>query len=143
MKLIARKLTTCSASTESYKSAMTKPKLHLDADTSRRALLDALVARGHDVTRTPQDDLPDEASDDYQLLWATGHGRIIFTNNIRDFYSMTETYPNHAGIILTPKEGYSLSQLIVLLDRLLSQTEAEDWVGMVKWLSDWKDMLQE
>jgi hypothetical protein len=122
---------------------MTKPKLHLDADTSRKALLDALVARGHDGTRTPQVDLPDEASDDYQLLWATAQGRIIFTNNIRDFYSMTENYPSHAGILVAPKEGYSVSQLIVLLDRLLSQTEAEDWVGMVRWLSDWKKLLQE
>jgi uroporphyrinogen decarboxylase len=32
---------------------MTRPKLHLDADASRRALQAGLVGRGHDVTRTP------------------------------------------------------------------------------------------
>ncbi len=56
---------------------MTKPKLHLDADTSRKAMLEALSARGHDVTRIPQADL------------------------------------------------------------------AEEWVGQVRWLSDWKHMLKD
>jgi hypothetical protein len=56
---------------------MTRPKLHLDADTSRKALLEGLLDRGHDVTRTPQPGLPDDTSDDLQLLWATGQGRIF------------------------------------------------------------------
>ncbi len=79
---------------------MTKPRLYLDADTSRKALLDALVARGHDVTRTPQDDLPDDAADEYQLLWATAHGRVIFTNNVKDFIHKTDRFPQHAGILV-------------------------------------------
>ena len=32
---------------------MTGPRLHLDADTSMRALQRALTERGHDVTHTP------------------------------------------------------------------------------------------
>ena len=32
---------------------MSKPKLHLDADTSIKALHQALISRGYDVTRTP------------------------------------------------------------------------------------------
>jgi hypothetical protein len=63
---------------------MTRPRLHLDADGSRKALLEALIRRGHDVTRTPQADLPDYADDDYQLLWATAQGRIILPNALRD-----------------------------------------------------------
>jgi hypothetical protein len=31
---------------------MAKPRLHLDADASRKDLHNALVAKGHDVTRT-------------------------------------------------------------------------------------------
>jgi len=31
-----------------------------------------------------------------------------------------------------------LRELIDLLDRLLTETEAEDWVSQVRWLSDWK-----
>lgn len=53
---------------------MAKPKLHLDADASRKALCDALTKLGHDVTRTPQENLPLDADDDYQLLWASAQG---------------------------------------------------------------------
>ena len=56
---------------------MSKPKLHLDADASQKALLQALLKRGHDVTRTPRPGLPKDAEDDLQLLWATAQGRII------------------------------------------------------------------
>ncbi len=118
---------------------MTRPKLHLDAGASRRALCDGLTARGHDVTRTPQPDLPADASDDLQLLWATAQGRILFTHNVRDFIQMTRRYPRHSGIALAHRESYSLAQLINFLDRMLSETQAEEWVGQVRWLSDWKE----
>ena len=117
---------------------MARPKLHLDSDTSRKALLMALLDRGHDVTRTPQTDLPEDASDDLQLLWATAQGRIIFTHNIRDFIHMTSKYPNHHGIVLAHRESYSLQQLITYLDCMLTETTAEEWVGKIGWLSDWK-----
>jgi hypothetical protein len=32
----------------------------------------------------------------------------------------------------------SLSELIVALDRMLSETDAADWPGQVRWLSDWR-----
>ena len=117
---------------------MGKPKLHLDADCSRKALLEGLLARGHDVTRTPQADLPYDASDDMQLLWATAQGRILFTHNIRDFIGKTQKFPNHQGILLAHRNSYSLSQLINRIDCMLSTTTAEDWIGQVRWLSDWK-----
>ena len=117
---------------------MTRPRLHLDADVSRKALLEALIRRGHDVTRTPQGDLPDNADDDYQLLWATGQGRIIFTNNIRHFIHKTNKFPNHTGIVLAHRDSFTISQLIDILDRMLSETTAEEWVGQVRWLSDRK-----
>jgi hypothetical protein len=116
---------------------MPKPKLHLDADASQKALYTALLKRGHNVTRTPQPGLPRDADDDYQLLWATAQGRIIFTHNIRDFIHKTKQYPNHAGILLAHRSSYSLSDLIRLLDYALTLTEAEEWIGQVRWLSDW------
>ena len=63
---------------------MPNPKLHLDADASIRALHKALLDRGFDVTRTPMDWMPLDASDEAQLLGATAQGRCIFTFNIRD-----------------------------------------------------------
>ena len=50
------------------KPLMSKPLLHLDADTSIKALHQALVSRGHDVTRTPMDWMPLDASDEVQLF---------------------------------------------------------------------------
>jgi len=117
---------------------MSKPRLHLDADASIKALYEALVARGHDVTRTPTEWMPMDASDEAQLLGATAHGRCIFTFNVRDFLVLAQRYPQHGGIILAAQKSWTLSGLIAALDRLLSETEAADWIGQVRWLNQWR-----
>ena len=117
---------------------MSKPRLHLDADASIKALYEALVARGHDVTRTPTEWMPMDASDEAQLLGATAHGRCIFTFNVRDFLVLAQRYPQHGGIILAAQKSWTLSDLIAALDRLLSETEAADWIGQVRWLNQWR-----
>ena len=117
---------------------MAEPRLHLDADTSIRSLYEALSRGGHDVTRTPNDWMPADASDETQLLGATAQGRCIFTFNIRDFVALSQRYPRHGGIILAAQRSMGLSELISALDRLLSETDAADWTGQVRWLSDWR-----
>lgn len=117
---------------------MPEPRLHLDADASIKALQATLVARGHDVTRTPNEWLVRDASDETQLLQATAQGRCIFTFNVRDFVVLARHYPRHGGIILAAQASWTLSDLIAALDRLLSETEAEDWIGQVRWLNDWR-----
>ena len=117
---------------------MTRPKLHLDADTSFKALQKALTARGHDVTPTPTVWMPLDASDEAQLLGATAQGRCLFTFNVRDFVALAQFYPHHAGIILAAQQSWSLPDLIAALDRLLSETEAGDWSGQVRWLNQWR-----
>ena len=116
---------------------MPEPRLHLDADTSSKAIYKALLDRGHDVTRTPNDWMRRDASDERQLLGATAHGRCIFTFNIRDFIILAKQHPQHGGIILAAQSSWTLSALIEALDRTLSETDAEDWVGQVRWLNDW------
>ncbi|MFP5271123.1 DUF5615 family PIN-like protein [Coleofasciculus sp.] len=117
---------------------MSKLKLHLDADTSIKALHNALVSRGHDVTRTPTEWMPFDASDDAQLLGATAQERCIFTFNIRDFMILAERYPQHCGIVLAAQSSWTLSSLISALHRLLSETQAEEWIGQVRWLNQWR-----
>jgi hypothetical protein len=112
--------------------------LHLDADASIKALQQTLVARGHDVTRTPTDWMPPDASDEAQLLGATTQGRSIFTFNIAGFMALAKDHPHHAGIVLAAQRNWTLSDLIAALDRLLSETEAEEWVGQVRWLNQWR-----
>ncbi len=114
---------------------MPEPRLHLDADTSIKGLYRALLAKGHDVTRTPTDWMPPDAGDEIQLLGATAQGRCIFTFNIRDFIELGKRFPQHNGIILAAQTSWSLSELIAALDRLLSETETADWTGQVRWLN--------
>jgi hypothetical protein len=116
---------------------MPEPRLHLDADASSKPLHAALVARGHDVTRTPNDWMSLDADDEQQLLGSTARGRCIFTFNGRDFMALAKRYPRHAGIILAAQSSWTLSGLIEALDRLLSRTEADAWIGQVRWLNEW------
>jgi len=124
---------------------MSELRLHLDADASSKALHEALVERGHDVTRTPTDWMERDASDERQLLGATVHGRCIFTFNVRDFIALAKQYPRHGGIILAAQARRingirrTLSSLIAALDRLLSETEAESLNGQVRWLNEWQE----
>jgi uncharacterized protein (DUF433 family) len=97
-----------------------------------------LVARGHDVTRTPNEWMPENASDEMQLLKATAQGRCLFTFNIKDFLSLVIQYPQHRGVILAAQSSWNLSDLIQALDRLLSETQAEDWLGQIRWLNQWR-----
>jgi len=116
---------------------MPRPRLHLDADTSRKALYKALQDLGHDVTRTPNEWMPRDASDETQLLGTTAQGRCIFTFNVRDFVPLAKKHKRHMGIILATQR-WSLSELISALDLLLSETEDTDWTGQVRWLNDWR-----
>ena len=103
-----------------------------------RALCQALLERGHDVTRTPTDSMPLDASDETQLLRASGQGRVIFTFNIRDFQRLAQIHPHHAGILLAAQSSWTLSPLIAALDKLLRETNANQWQGRVYWLNQWR-----
>ena len=117
---------------------MPKLLLHLDADTSSKSLHKALLARGHDISRTPNAWIRSDASDKNQLLGASAQGRCVFTFNIRDFVLLAEEYPKHGGIILAAQSHWSLSMLIEALDRVLSESQVGDWIGVVRWLNDWR-----
>jgi len=113
-------------------------QLHLDADASIKALVNALRERGHDVTRTPNDWMPADASDREQLLGATAQGRVIFTFNIRDFLALAKKHPRHAGILLAAQSRWSLAELADALDQALSTIDEKDWHGQVRWLNDFR-----
>jgi hypothetical protein len=117
---------------------MPEPQLHLDADTSIRPLHRALMERGHDVTRTPNDWIAQDASDEAQLLAATAQGRVIFTFNVRDFSGLALRHPRHGGILLAAQRPWTLTALIAALDRVLCLTDAAEWSGQVRWLARWR-----
>lgn len=115
-----------------------KPRLHLDAGTSIRQLPRALIERGHDVNRAPNDWKAAEADDEAQLLGATAQGRVISTFNVRDYAVLAERHPHHGGIALAAQRKWTLSALIETLDRMLTETTAEEWVGQAQWTARWE-----
>jgi Domain of unknown function (DUF5615) len=117
---------------------MSRLRLHLDADVSFKALHKALLDKGHDVTRTPNDWMALNATDENQLLGAIAHQRCILTFNIRDFVALAETHPQHCGIILAAQNSWTLSTLIPALDQLLTTSQASDLMGQVRWLNEWR-----
>jgi hypothetical protein len=116
---------------------MPRPRLHLDADASIRQLQRALLDRGHDVTRTPNDWISLDADDEAQLLGATAQGRVIFTFNVRDYVALAQRHPQYGGVALAAQREWRLGALITALDRMLTETTAEEWPGQVKWLICW------
>jgi hypothetical protein len=82
--------------------------------------------------------MPFDASDDIQLQGATNQKRCIFTFNIRDFMALSQQNSSHCGILLAAQNSWTLSELIAALNRFLSEVEAEDMIGQVRWLNEWK-----
>ena len=117
---------------------MAKVKLHLDADTSKKSLHKALIGKGHDVTRTPNSWMPLDASDELQLSQATVQGRAIFTFNVKDFIALDQEQFQHRGIILAAQNSWTLSELIAALDVLLFEEDSANWIGQVRWLTQWR-----
>ena len=112
-------------------------KLHLDMDTSRKDLYKALLDKGYDVTRTPNQEIVEDASDEFQLLWATSHKRVIFTFNIKDYINLSKKHPFHAGILLANQSTTTICQLIQVLSRIFEDTTDETWIGQIRWIQDW------
>ena len=99
-------------------------------------MLNVLREHGHDVTRSPNEWMPADASDKEQHLGATARGRIILTFNIRDFLYLAKNYPRHAGILLAVQSRWSLADLTDSIERVLSETVEVNWRGRVRWLND-------
>jgi Tfp pilus assembly protein PilZ len=51
--------------------------------------------------------------------------------------ALSERYARHGGIILAAQSSWRLNELITVLDRIMTETDAEDWVGQVRWLNNW------
>ncbi len=102
-------------------------------------MVDALLRRGHDVTRTPCEWMPAGANDEAQLLGAAAHVRAIVTYNVGHFVQLAQRFPDHHGIILAKSRDWNVSALVHALDRLLNETDAMAWKGQVRWLNQWRD----
>jgi len=119
---------------------MTAIRLYMDEDSMSRSLVRALRARRVDVTTALEEGMI-ERSDAEHLDYATTQGRVLYSFNIADFAQLHSEYltqgKNHAGIILSPQQRYSVGNQIRRLLRLIATRSAEEMKNKVEFLSGW------
>jgi predicted nuclease of predicted toxin-antitoxin system len=108
---------------------MTPICLYMDEDMMSHSLVQALQARGVDVT-TVLEQGREGISDLEQLRWATAQNRVICTANVADFVQLhvqfLETSELHCGILIISQQQYSVGQCLRgIMKFLSSKTPAE------------------
>lgn len=119
---------------------MSQIRLYMDEDSTGRSLMLALQNRGVDVITTLSVNrlsFPDEE----QLIWARSQGLVLYSSNIRDFYSLhtaflTQEQP-HSGMILVQQQRYSIGELMRGILKLVAAKSAEEMGNKVEFLSTW------
>lgn len=119
---------------------MSRIRLYMDEDSGDTALVLALQNRGVDVITTLSVNrlsFPDEE----QLIWARSQGRVLYSSNIRDFYSLYTAFltqqKSHAGMILVQQQHYSIGELMRGIVKLIMAKSTEEMENQVEFLSAW------
>ena len=83
--------------------------------------------------------MPFDADDETQLLRAAAQGRVILTFNVKDFVVLAQVHQSHRGILLAAQRSWSsFTALLDALNLFLSEADAEEMVGSVRWLNQWR-----
>jgi predicted nuclease of predicted toxin-antitoxin system len=118
-----------------------KIRLYLDENAMDDRLVRPLHDQGVDVTTVREANLL-RASDEQQLLYATQHGRVIYSYNVKDFMALHNKFLEqelpHAGIILAHEQRLSIGEQLRAILRLIDAKSAGEMHGQVVFLSAWK-----
>lgn len=108
---------------------MSQVRLLIDEDAHHRALAPALRARGIDVVTAREAGLLG-ADDDVVLHRAATEGRAIYTFNASDFGRLHSEYLqqglSHAGVVVVPRQSYSVGEQLRRLFQLINTKSAEE-----------------
>lgn len=78
------------------------------------------------------------ASDEAQLTFADQSGRVLYSCNVRDFCLLHESWlttgREHAGIVVMPRQRYSVGEQLKRLLRLVGSKSAEQMRGQLEFL---------
>jgi hypothetical protein len=114
--------------------------LYLDEDAQRTAFLTALRKSNFDVVTVSEMGRVGY-SDPEQLAWAAEQNRTIYTFNTRDFCQLHSEYlaaeKIHAGIIVVPRQGYSIGQQLQGIQNLATSITAETLANQLLFLSNY------
>jgi predicted nuclease of predicted toxin-antitoxin system len=116
-------------------------RFQLDEDCQAVALAQALWQHGIEATTTNAA-LLRGADDETQLRAATAAGRVIVTNNIRDFAPLhirwlSEARPPHADIVLFPQQDFSIGEVVRRLAHLSHTLSSDQMKNRLEWLNAW------
>jgi Domain of unknown function (DUF5615) len=116
---------------------MSAIRLYTDEDVYG-AIAPALRRAGIDAISTPESRRLSE-SDESQLEWAAGEGRVLVTFNVAHFAEMHASWlragRHHAGIVVSSQR--SVGDLLRRLLNLAGALDAESMRDRLEFLSDW------
>jgi Domain of unknown function (DUF5615) len=112
----------------------------MDEDSMDLALVRALRARGVDVETAAEAGMIDR-SDAAHLDFASGHERVLFSFNVRDFHQLHTDYlaqgKTHSGIIVGRQQRYSIGEQMRRLLRMEAAVSADSMLNRIEFLSNW------
>jgi len=117
-----------------------KIRLYIDEDSMDQALVQALRARGVNVTTALEEGMIAK-NDHLHLDYAARYGRALYSFNRGDFFHLHTQYltqsKSHAGIILSRQQNYSVGEQMRRLLKLIATKSAEEMQNQVEFLSAW------
>lgn len=82
-----------------------------------------------------------EREDRAHLMFATSERRVLYTFNIRDFYSLHSQFlaagESHCGVILAQQQQFSVGEQARRLFKLIAVKSAEEMESRAEFLSAW------
>jgi Domain of unknown function (DUF5615) len=117
-----------------------KIRLYLEEDSMSHALVRGLRARGADVVTALKESMI-QRNDEEHLEFAAKTGRVLYSFNVADFYDIHSRYLSagneHAGLILTRQQQFTVGEQLRRLLRLIAKIPAEEMKNRVEFLGTW------
>lgn len=119
---------------------MSQIQLYLDEDAQRASFVLALRKVEIDVITVSEAERLGYP-DDQQLQWATEQRRVLYSFNVKDFNRLHTRWlaenKIHAGLIVVPRQRYSISEQLKGVLAIAATCSAEDLVNQLLYLSNY------
>ena len=116
---------------------MASVRLYIDEDAMARALVQGLRARDTNVLTAFEANMTGRNDAD-QLAFSTEQNRVIYTFNVGDFCRLHAEYmargDQHTGIIVVPRQRYSIGEQMRALLGLINARTAEEMTNKLTFL---------
>ena len=116
---------------------MSQIRLYIDEDSGNLSFVESLRNSAVEVMTT-SDANKLSSSDEEQLIWATEQGRVIYSSNMGDFCRLHRTFAEqkrtHSGIIVVPRQSYSVGTQWRGILNLIAAKSAEEMINQLECL---------